>query len=166
MTDVIIRPSAQSDLASVDALLARSYPALLKGDYAPSVLVAALPMISRARPELVTSGSYYVAERGGAVLGAGGWTRHAPTGGVTPRLGHVRHVVTDHRAVRQGIGRVLMTHVLGCARDAGMARLECWSTLTAVPFYASLGFEVAAEISVPIGPARLPFPSVQMVTAL
>ena len=57
-----IRPGTRADLARVDALLSRSYPRLLKRDYPPSVLVTALPLISRAQPALLDSGSYYVAE--------------------------------------------------------------------------------------------------------
>ena len=47
-----VRPAERSDMAAVDALLARSYPRLLKPDYPPSVLVTALPLISRAQPAL------------------------------------------------------------------------------------------------------------------
>jgi GNAT superfamily N-acetyltransferase len=157
-----IRVSTASDIADVDALLSRSYPILLKADYAPSVLVTALPLISKARPELLTSGTYFLAERAQKLVGAGGWTHNRPTGGVEPGLGHIRHVVTDRRLVRQGIAKSLMTHVLKNAQGAGMRRMECFSTLTAVPFYASLGFTVTKDISVPIGPAGIGFPGVLM----
>jgi hypothetical protein len=44
--------------------------------------VLALPIISRARPELLASGTYFVALDGnGRMVGAGGWTRGAPEGG-------------------------------------------------------------------------------------
>ena len=67
-----IRPAASADITSVDALLARSYPRLLKHDYAPSVLVLALPKISRAQPAIVTCGTYYLVEDlHGRLLGAG-----------------------------------------------------------------------------------------------
>ncbi|MEL7154607.1 MAG: GNAT family N-acetyltransferase, partial [Pseudomonadota bacterium] len=72
---VIVRPSTKADMAAVDVLLARTYPKLLKADYPPSVLVTALPIISRARPELLVCGTYYVADEDGEVIGAGGWTR-------------------------------------------------------------------------------------------
>lgn len=162
MTTIEIRVATAVDIAAVDVLLARSYPALLKHDYAPSVLVAALPLISKAKPALVTCGTYYVAQRAGQVVGAGGWTAHAPTGGSVAGVGHIRHVVTDHRALRCGIGAALMAHVFKAALGAGMRQLECWSTLTAEPFYAAQGFQREAEIEVPIGPARLPFRSVRM----
>ena len=49
MTDALtLRLSIRADLAAVDALLAHSYPRLLAADYPPSVLVTALPIISRA----------------------------------------------------------------------------------------------------------------------
>lgn len=156
--EFVIRPSTQADLAAVDALLARAYPRLLKADYPPSVLVTALPLISRAKPELVSCGTYYVAETTeGAIVGAGGWT---PDPKVRD-LGHIRHVVTDDRAVRQGVGRAVINHALAVARGQGMADMECWSTRTAVAFYASFGFVDLGLIDVPLQPG-ITFPSVRM----
>ncbi len=152
-----IRPSRDSDLAAVDALLARSYPKLLKADYPPSVLVTALPIISRARPELVGCGSYFVAEEAGGIIGAGGWTRD----GRRADLGHIRHVVTDDRALRRGVGRAILSCALDSARDAGIAELECWSTRTAEPFYAALGFAAEGPMEVSLAPA-VRFPAVRM----
>lgn len=163
MTDVTLRPATRADIAAVDALLARSYPVLLKPDYPPSVLVTVLPLISRAQPELVTCGTYYVAEAEGEIRAAGGWTAQSPVGGArSPGLCHIRHVVTDHRQTRRGYGRALMTHVFATARAAGYVRIEAISTLTAVPFYRAMGLEPLRAISVPIGPAGVGFPAVQM----
>lgn len=156
-----VRPTTMADLAAVDALLARSYPRLLKGAYPPSVLVTALPLISRAQPALLTSGSYYLAERDGRVLGAGGWSRDA----ARRDLGHVRHVATDPDALRQGIGRAIMGRVLQEARQAGMAEMACWSTRNAVPFYAGFGFEVTGPMEVTLQPG-ITFPAVRMSLGL
>ncbi|HEX9857045.1 MAG TPA: GNAT family N-acetyltransferase [Paracoccaceae bacterium] len=159
---VSFRIATRADLAGVDALLSRSYPRLLKADYPPSVLVTALPLISRARPELVMSGSYWVAGAGGRIVGAGGWTPGAPEGGRRAAgLGHVRHVVTDADRQREGIGRGLMEHVLAQARAAGILRLDCLATRTAVPFYAALGFRVLGTVEVPLRPG-IGFPAVRM----
>ena len=157
-----IRTSEKSDLTAVDALLARVYPKLLKADYAPSVLVTALPIISRARPELLSCGTYYVAEaEGGAVVGAGGWTPDAKQAG----LGHIRHVVTDDRQVRLGIGSALMDHSFDKARSAGITRLECWSTYTAVPFYVAMGFTETGPIKIQLQPG-ISFPATRMTRSL
>jgi GNAT superfamily N-acetyltransferase len=164
VTDTItIRPSTRADLSAVDALLARAYPRLLAADYPPSVLVTALPIISRARPELVTCGTYYIAVDGaGAVLGAGGWTRAAPAGGARRvTTAHIRHFVTDDRAVRRGIGRALMQRTLADAAADGVTMLDCQATRTAVPFYAAMGFGVLGDITVPLRPG-IDFPAVRM----
>ena len=164
-----IRKARLSDLSAVDLLLQRSFPRLLSGDYPPSVIVLALPIIARARPELLASGRYYLAigERG-QVLGAGGWSAAAPGPSHQPEgkptdagLGHVRHVATDPSAVRQGVGRRVMEAVFEAARAEGIVAMDCLSTRTAVPFYASVGFRVVAPVDVPLRPGIV-FPAIRM----
>lgn len=156
-----IRPTTKADLAAVDALLARSYPKLLKADYPPSVLVTVLPVIARAQPKLLSCGTYYVVEEEGQVLGAGGWTRDRKD----PELGHIRHVATDDRALRRGVGRALMAHCFDAARAAGVRRMECWATLTAEPFYKAVGFETVGPMDVTLE-GGISFPSLRMMTTL
>ena len=157
--DYDIRPTTLADLAAVGALLARAYPKLLKADYPPSVLVTALPLISRAQPSLLSCGTYYVAQTPeGDILAAGGWTPDRKVRG----KGHIRHVVTDDRAVRRGIGRALITHALDNARAAGTTQMECWSTLTAEKFYQSLGFVTLGPMDAPLQPG-ISLPSLRMM---
>ena len=157
-----IRRTTQADLAALDLLYARSYPALLKHDYPPSTLVLALPLLAKAQPRLLASGTFYAAESCGMLLGAGGWSWGGPQGGASPvHMAHVRHVVTDHRRVRQGIGRALMGHVIAEARRAGARLLDCQATLTAVPFYASLGFREIGPILLTLRPG-IEFPAMRM----
>jgi len=162
-----IRPSCPADMGRVDALLARSYPRLLKADYAPSVLVTALPRIARARPELLGSGTYFVAEADdGAILAAGGWTRASPeAAAVTPGVGNVRHVVCHDAWLRQGIAGTLMRHAMAQARAQGIVRLDCLSTLTARRFYETLGFNDLGPVSVSLAPG-IAFPAVRMTMTL
>ncbi|MEO1536451.1 MAG: GNAT family N-acetyltransferase [Pseudomonadota bacterium] len=158
-----IRTSTREDLDGVDALLRRSYSALLKKAYPPSLLVTAIPLISKAQPHLLASGTYYVVTDGPEIVGAGGWTRAVPggRGNRSARVGHIRHVVTDHRRVREGIGRSLMDHIFAKARAAGVERLECLSTLMAVPFYSAVGFESLGQRTLSLRPG-IDFPIVQM----
>lgn len=154
-----------ADLARVDALLARSYPRLLAGDYPPSIMVTAVPLIARANPKLLASGRYFVAEtEEEAIVAAGGWSTEAPTDqrtGAAAGPGHVRHVVTDHRLIRRGIGRRLMAAVLADAGSAGIPCLDCLSTRTAVPFYAALGFDLLGLVEVQLRPG-IGFPALHM----
>ncbi|MEO0915549.1 MAG: GNAT family N-acetyltransferase [Pseudomonadota bacterium] len=159
----LIRQATPSDFEAVDALLARSYPALLKGAYPPSVLVTAIPLIARAQPQLLASGTYYVVVEEDEIVGAGGWTRAQPgrASGGRARVGHIRHVVTDHRHVRRGIGRHLMEHIFAATREAGLTRLECFATTMAVPFYTSVGFATIGPMTVSLRPG-IDLPAVHM----
>jgi GNAT superfamily N-acetyltransferase len=157
-----IRQAMRGDLAELDALYARAYPAILKRDYAPSVLVTALPLLARAQPRLIASGSFHVALMDGRIVGGAGWSWSGPQGGAGPlNMAHVRHVVTDPGQLRKGIGRVLMGRVLDEAAAGGAQLMDCQSTLTAVPFYAALGFVEIGPIRVTLRPG-IEFPAVHM----
>ena len=165
----LLRRAGPDDLSALDLLLSRSYPRLLRADYPPSVLVTALPIIVRARPDLLRSGRYFVAvdRQDGHLLGAGGYSLAPPApqgvahGRRDEHLGHVRHVVTDPDRVRQGIGRAVMTCALTAAQAEGVTEFDCLSTRTAVPFYASLGFGVVGPVNVPLAPG-IDFPAIRM----
>ena len=157
-----LRTATAADIGAVDALLARSYPRLLRPDYPPSVMVTAVPLISRARPQLVASGRYYLAEdASGRLLGAGGWSRR---GGV-PGLAEMRHLATDPGALRQGVARRITGRVLEAAREAGLERIGCLSTRTAVPFYEAMGFRATGAVEIPLA-AGIVFPAVCMFRKL
>ncbi|WP_439124381.1 GNAT family N-acetyltransferase [Marivita sp.] len=161
-----LRPADASDLEALDRLFGQSYPVLLKDDYPPSVLVTAVPLISKAQPALVASGTFFVVCDGLEIVGAGGWTMQAPGGRPGMRgIGHIRHVVTDHRRIREGIGKALMEHIVLHAHASGMSQLHCQSTRTAVPFYEAMGFQAQGEIDVPLRPG-IDFPAVFMVRIL
>jgi GNAT superfamily N-acetyltransferase len=157
-----IRTSSRRDLGGVDALLARSYPRLLKADYPPSVMVTAVPRLARAKPALVASGTYYVAEAPGVgIVGAGGWTFRVRTAG----LAEVRHVAVDPRFVRQGIGRRLLELLLAEAAAHGARRIDCLATRTAVPFYRSLGFRELGPVQIALA-VGIDFEAIEMVRPL
>jgi GNAT superfamily N-acetyltransferase len=162
-----LRRANPADLAAIDRLLARSYPRLLAADYPPSVIVTAVPLIARARPELLASGRYFVAEDSkGLVLAAGGWSTAPPAGAASASgMGHVRHVATDPDRVRLGIGRALMAEVMRDAAGEGMRWLDCLSTWTAVPFYASLGFRSIRDVEITLRPGII-FPAMRMLADL
>ena len=167
LSQITLRPTTARDLPRIDALLQASYPALLKADYPPSVLVTALPLIARANPALLRSGTYYVAEDGeGRALAAGGWSHSAPQGGVGPHdLAHIRHVVTHPGALRRGLATAILERCLREARADGMTWVMAQATRTAVPFYRAMGFEERAEIEVMLRPG-IGFPAVEMARGL
>ncbi len=176
----LIRVARPDDLSAVDALLGRSYPRLLKGDYPPSIMVTIVPVISRAKPELLASGRYFLVEdMDGRVLGAGGYSLsipnspdampdaapesalNLPPNSAAPVLAHIRHVATDPDALRQGVGRRLMQAIFTAAAAEGAQRYDCLSTLTAVPFYRAVGFKPIGAVHIPILPG-MTFAAVRM----
>jgi GNAT superfamily N-acetyltransferase len=168
MLDLLsLRLAVPGDLGALDDLLQRSYPQLLAADYPPSVMVLALPLITKARPQLLASGRYFVIEdQAGHLRGAGGYSRSAPgpdgsAADAHGRVGHIRHVATDPAFTRKGIARRIMDHVLAQARAEGLAAMECLSTRTAVPFYSAMGFNPRGAVDVTLG-AGISFPAVQM----
>ena len=167
MTEALFRPSTPEDMDAVQAVLLASYPVFMAPLYDASVLSTALPVITRAQPALVASGTYWVGERAGQVLAVGGWTQAAPgrADAVVEGLGHVRHVAVHPKAGGQGLGRALMGAVMAQARAQGMRRLRAWSTLNAVPFYRALGFEDPQPLSVLLGGGTV-LPSMQLERAL
>ncbi|WP_096785003.1 GNAT family N-acetyltransferase [Rhodobacter sp. CZR27] len=155
-SDIRLRPARPADLAAVDALFAHSYARLLRADYPPSVLVTAVPLLARAQPALLASGRYWLAEGQDGILGAGGWSLRAPG------QGEIRHLVTHASRIREGIGTAILRRVIDQAREAGVTRLDCLATRTAVPFYESVGFRRLGEVEVPLRPG-IGFPAVRMV---
>lgn len=118
-----LRAAEPSDRDALDRLFGQSYPVLLKPDYPPSILVTAVPLISQAQPALIASGTFYVMCDGPEIVGAGGWTMQAPGGKPGVRIGHIRHVVTDHRRTREGIAQIVGAHHLArpCVRHVPIA---------------------------------------------
>jgi N-acetylglutamate synthase-like GNAT family acetyltransferase len=162
-----IRVAVPSDLDAVSALLVASYSSLLTAHYSSDTLASALPLMTKANPKLLASGTYYVAEKeSGGLIGCGGWTIDRPGSGVTIEgEAHIRHFATHPGWVGQRVGGSLLARCFSDARVLGVRKLHCFSTLTAEGFYRASGFETIGPIDVPMGP-NLNFPSVLMVLEL
>jgi GNAT superfamily N-acetyltransferase len=160
---VLIRSAIPDDAGLVDALLAASYPALMAPAYDRITLAAALPLMTRANPDLLESGTFYVAQtREGMIIGCGGWTRARPgSGDIEPGLAHIRHFATHPRHVGRGIGRAIYNRCHSEARIADMVRFECYSSLNAEPFYAAVGFAPVRKMEICLAD-RVIFPCVLM----
>lgn len=135
--------------------------------YAPPLLDAALPYITRANPILLASGTFFLAEDpNGNAVGCGGWTRERPgKGDVEPELGHIRHFATRPDHTGRGIGRSLYSACVRQAKSAGIIRLECYASLNAVGFYSALGFKKTEDMDVELS-GQTKLPSVLMMQSI
>lgn len=162
-----IRVAGPADEAGIGALLAASYPVLMAPGYDAASLARFLPIITRANPALLASGTFYLAETAdGEIIGCGGWSAGRPgSGKVEAGLAHLRHFATHHGWARCGIGRALYETCEAAAREAGVDRFECYSSLNAVAFYEALGFASVREITLPM-PRGITAPAMLMERAI
>ena len=145
-----VRRTYPEDAPLIDELLERAYPTLMADAYRGEVLSVALPSLTKSNAELLNSGTYYVAEQSGHILGCGGWTlEHPSTSEVTSGIAHVRHFATDPAFVRQGVGRMIFHECARAAAQAGAKRFQAYSSLNAEPFYKSLGLTRIKQIDLP-----------------
>lgn len=159
---VTIRIATPDDFAMLSDLIASSYAMLDDGSYDSGALAAAMPAISRANPELLASGSYFVAEMNGEPAGCGGWTVRKPGhGDVVEGVAHVRHFATHPAHLRKGIARLLLDRCLAEAEASGIRTMMSQSTMPAEQFYTAAGFVRVRTIEVEIGPGVF-LPAIEM----
>lgn len=162
--DFITRVAAPNDEAAIENVLSASYPALMGNAYDPDTLTAVLPLITKANPSLLASGTYYVVESSsGMIIGCGGWTRVTPPGidKATDGVGHLRHFGTHPQWIRCGVGKAIYQQCAATACAEQVRIFEVLSSLNAVAFYAALGFQRVREVVVTIG-SGIEFPAILM----
>ena len=161
-----IRPATPEDFPAVEALLGRSYPALMADAYEPAVLSRALPLMTKANPDLLASGTFYLAQDAGGIVGCGGWTFGAPgSGKCVDGLAHLRHFAVDPGRARSGIGRRLFAECARVAAGRQARRLQAFAGLNAESFYASMGLQRIDLVHIPMG-EDVQFPAVLMEGAI
>jgi N-acetylglutamate synthase-like GNAT family acetyltransferase len=162
-----LRVATSADADAVASVLRPSYSRLMAGAYPPELLARTLPLITRANPQLLGSGSYYlVLARDGRAAGCGGWTPHPPGAReADPRRAHIRHYAVHPDFLRRGVGRMLYARCEADARAAGFAAFEAWASLNGEPFYAALGFRPLGRIETAM-PGGIRFPAVRMERAI
>ena len=167
VSDLRLRVATPDDAQRVGVLLEASYRVLMPESYDAHLLARALPLMTRAQPELLASGDYYlVVSSDDTAVGCGGWSLGRPgTGALAPETAHIRHFATHPSWTRHGIGRALFCWSEAAARLAGARRLECYASLNAEAFYARLGLRRQRTIEVPMS-ADLRFPAILMTRAL
>ena len=157
-----IRQSNAGDGPQVEALLGRSYPVTMALAYDESILSAALPLMTKAQPGLLTSGTFFVVEDAGLVVGCGGWTFAEPgSGRISEGLAHLRHFAADPARSRQGIGRLIFDECKRTAAQRGASRFQVFSSLNAESFYGAMGLTRIDVVKVPMR-EDLAFPVVLM----
>jgi GNAT superfamily N-acetyltransferase len=111
------------------------------------------PGASVVFPEDARPGAFHLAVRGpgagdggsAAILAVASFSPEATPYRPGRRAVHLRGMAVDDPFRHHGLGRMLITTVVGRLRDDGVPVLWCNARDSAGAFYARLGFEVAGE---------------------
>jgi len=157
-----VRVATPGDAQGVTALLRDSYPVLMQSAYESAILGPALELMTSAQPALLASGTYYVAEAADRlIVGCGGWTKEHGDIVVMEGVGHIRHFGTHPEWINRGIGKAIYHQCEAAAREAGLSRFDCQSSLNAEGFYSACGFERIEQEDIEMGQGAV-LPTVYM----
>ena len=149
-----IRIAMLEDVPALNALIEASVRGLQADDYSPAQLDAALGSVFGVDRQLIADQTYFIAERDGALIGCGGWSRRRTLfgadavadrddslliPGVDPA--RIRAFFVHPSAARQGVGAAILEACEAAAAQAGFTALELGATLTGLPFYRRFGYE-------------------------
>ncbi len=136
MAEAQIRRALDSDAEAVSQLIVQTLRLSNAQDYPSAVIDRVAANFDAAGVRgLMASRQVFVALDGARVVGTA-----SLAGDV------VRSVFVLPERQGHGVGKALMRHVEGIARAGGMQQLRVPASLTAVPFYSTLGYAVVREV--------------------
>ena len=159
-----LRKAALADVPALTALIARSARGLSTADYRTGQIEGALRGAFGVDTQLLTDGTYFVAEEAGRLVGCGGWSFRSTLFGSDARAGRdssildpktqaakIRAFFVDPGSARRGIGSSLLDRCEAEARAHGYARVELMATLPGVKLYAARGYVGGAQVRFEVG---------------
>lgn len=155
-----IRLATAEDIPALQDLIRASVAALSAEYYSAGQIASALSHIFGVDSQLISDGTYFVAEVERQIAGSGGWSkRQTLFGGDQLKLSQndplldpateparIRAFYVHPQWSRQGIGSRLLKSCEDAARSAGFRRVELVATLPGVPFYSARGYQSAETI--------------------
>jgi GNAT superfamily N-acetyltransferase len=173
-----IRPAVSEDVPVLRILIDASVRGLQMQDYTPSQIESALATVYGVDTQLITDGTYFVAEESNVVagdspaqpptrtmviIGCGGWSRRKTLYGGDQWTGREaalldpQHDAAKIRAffihpswTRRGIGTMILEACENAALAAGFTRFEMGATLTGVLLYQARGYAALENREVPL----------------
>ena len=136
MAEAQIRRALDSDAEAVSQLIVQTLRLSNAQDYPSAVIDRVAANFDAAGVRgLMASRQVFVALDGARVVGTASLASDV-----------VRSVFVLPERQGRGVGKALMRHVEGIARAGGMQQLRVPASLTAVPFYSTLGYAVVREV--------------------
>ncbi|WP_188916085.1 GNAT family N-acetyltransferase [Pseudoduganella buxea] len=164
-----LRTATVADVATLEALIARSGLGLSQGFYTEEQAAALTEHVYGVDTQLIEDRTYFIVERDGAAIAAGGWSKRATLCGadkakgpddpeLDPALqpGRIRAFFVDPGHPRQGLATLLLRHCEDAARAAGFSALELAATMPGVPFYRAAGYDSIERFKMTPGGVEVP----------
>jgi len=126
-----------NDIHVLQQLIAASVRGLSKGYYTHEQIESAIKYIFGVDTQLLTDGTYYVAEANGNIIACGGWSKRRTLYGDAARI---RAFFVHPGWARQGIGRMMIDLCEQAAIRNGFKAMELGATLPGEPLYKALGY--------------------------
>jgi GNAT superfamily N-acetyltransferase len=159
-----IRIATSSDISVLNDLISSSVRVLQAGDYTPAQIEGALGTVLGLDTQLISDGTYLVAETEAAeICGCGGWSKrktlfgsdHGPGREDTlldpnTEAAKIRAIFVHPNWARRGVGSFLLKACEDAAEAAGFRKFEMGSTLTGIPLYRLKGYKDVEMVQVPL----------------
>jgi GNAT superfamily N-acetyltransferase len=177
-SDFKIRPALPTDVSVLRELIEASVRRLQAHDYSPSQIDSALRTVFGVDSQLITDGTYLLAETVPAlntsaseigstsvpiIVACGGWSKRKTLYGgdrwkdrhddlLNPRTdaAKIRAFFVHPDWSRQGIGTLVLDACENAARAAGFTRFEMGATLTGVKLFQQRGYVAVERLEVPL----------------
>ncbi|MFK8249985.1 GNAT family N-acetyltransferase [Ancylobacter terrae] len=144
-----IRRANPSDLPEIRRLQAAALRGFARRVHGSEVVESLIPRIGDFDVELVSDGTFFLAEIEGEAVACGGWSVREPsfmgseielptTGGVD--VPHLHGVFVHPLFIGNGIGSILLEKIDSDLRGQGFARARIAATLSAEGFFAHRGW--------------------------
>jgi GNAT superfamily N-acetyltransferase len=170
-----IRPAISADIPVLRELIDASVRGLQSRDYTPSQIESALATVYGVDTQLISDGTYFVADTSAGaevqgtsdthlIVGCGGWSKRKTLYGGDQWTGREaalldpQHDAAKIRAffihpswARRGIGSLILEACEKASVAAGFTRFEMGATLTGVPLYQVRGYVALENLEVPLG---------------
>jgi GNAT superfamily N-acetyltransferase len=165
---ITTRLAAFKDIEQLNEMIALSVRGLSTDYYTPAQIESAIKYVFGVDTQLVTDGTYYIAEKDGMLAGCGGWSkRNTLYGGdqhketedplLDPQkdAARIRAFFVHPDYARQGIGRHIINVCETAAQQHGFTSFELGATLPGVPLYKAMGYEAIERIDAPLPDGEL-----------
>jgi GNAT superfamily N-acetyltransferase len=140
-------------VCDVQRLMRRAARAICAADYTDRQIESMLTHVLTLDVRLVRAGTYFAATDGARVVGVGAWRGGGAGSNGSGASAHVHGIFVEPDHARRGVGRLLLNLCAAAAAEAGFARLEAVSNLTAEPLFRACGFDAteAFDLTLPDG---------------